>query len=926
MMFETNTPLPLIVCQTCRGVGYRRHAHPCRECRGMAVAHLNRTVLYYFDEPLTGYHVVLRRFARAVAAFELVGSIIFALGFFLVFFIDVYTSHDLGVLATEDFWLHGPPIARLCFWLSVIAFSYTVYRAIAGDKQPIHIPWDTSQNAESDDGAPQMPPSVSWKELRRFKRKHRHNIASSYTARAKQSVDRGFRIAVRERHATIEPIHIFLGLLLDDHISSVFLRLGISSATVDAEARRVFQNISVQDSRQEPALSDASIQIFFHAYDIAKKDHMPVVDSTEVLLATVYQSPEVQEILYGVGVDKETLANVVAWVRIRERLHRQYTAFRRASVHVNKYGIDRAMTAVSTPYLNTFSTDITIAAKYGRLTPCVARDKEIEEILRVIDGGRQSVILVGDHGVGKMSIIEGITERMIEGAVPKRLQEKRLVQISASALVAGTTVAGAEERLLRMLREASRAGNVILFINNIHELCGMSSAGGGDGPDISEALAEGLSSEQLVLFATSTVEGYNQHIIQSQLGTAMTRVDVNEMQEGQVIQVLESKVGYTEYKHTVYFSYTALAAAAQFAKRFLHDQRLPESALEIMVEAGSFVRRKRGERQLVTVEDVATIVHERTGIPLTSISAPESKKLLDLEAAMHEEVVGQSEAVSLVANALRRARADIRSAKRPIATFLFLGPTGVGKTELAKTIARVYFGGEDRMIRLDMSEFQDVTAVYRLIGEPGKQGTGLLTEAVRQRPFSLVLLDEMEKADKNILHLFLQVFDDGRLTDSVGRVIDFTNTIIIATSNAGTAYVQEQMKAGVDTTSIRNALIHSELAAYYRPEFLNRFDGIVLFRPLAQSEIKEIARLMMKEVVRDVSNRGIELRIEEAALDALAVIGFDPEFGARPMRRAIQEKVENKLAELILSGEVGRRDTVIVGAGAEVRVEKYSER
>jgi ATP-dependent Clp protease ATP-binding subunit ClpA len=279
--------------------------------------------------------------------------------------------------------------------------------------------------------------------------------------------------------------------------------------------------------------------------------------------------------------------------------------------------------------------------------------------------------------------------------------------------------------------------------------------------------------------------------------------------------------------------------------------------------------------------------------------------------------------VSLVANALRRARAEVRSAKRPIAVFLFLGPTGVGKTELAKTIAEAYFGAEDRMVRFDMSEFQDTESIYRLIGKPNEQGTGLLTEAVRQRPFSLVLLDELEKADSSVLNLFLQVFEDGRLTDSVGRVIDFTDTIVIATSNAGTAYVQKEIVAGKGMDEIREALTHGELAQYYRPEFLNRFDAVVLFRSLERAEIKEIAKRMLNRVALDLYPKGIELSVENGALEALADAGFDPTFGARPMRRVIQDRVEDQLAQMILARKVKRRDTIVLGDGLKMKIEPH---
>jgi ATP-dependent Clp protease ATP-binding subunit ClpC len=470
------------------------------------------------------------------------------------------------------------------------------------------------------------------------------------------------------------------------------------------------------------------------------------------------------------------------------------------------------------------------------------------------------------------------------------------------------------------MHEIARAGNIVLVIVNIHELIGV-SAGGKESLDVSDTLAEYLSKQSFLTIATTTPDAYARVIARSGVSSVFTPVEIQEVDENQAIQIVESKVGYLEYKQQIFFSYSAVAKTVELAKRFFHEAPLPGSAIEILSEAAIFTRNKKGVHTLVTQEEVGAVVAEKTHIPVTTISSDESTKLLRLEQILHERVIGQDEAVSLVANALRRARAEIRSSNRPIANFLFLGPTGVGKTELAKTIAEVYFGGENRMIRLDMSEYQDKTGIYRLIGAPGEQGTGILTEAVRRNPFSLVLLDELEKADKDILNLFLQVMDDGRLTDSTGRVVDFTNVILIATSNAGTSYVAEQLRAGLSSDVIKDRLLHGELNQYFRPEFLNRFDGIVLFKPLAQADIKRIAALMLVSVAKDLEAKGVELRVEDTALEYFSQIGFDPEFGARPLRRVIQEHVENKLAELVLSNQLKRKDLIVIGENGEMRKE-----
>ena len=497
---------------------------------------------------------------------------------------------------------------------------------------------------------------------------------------------------------------------------------------------------------------------------------------------------------------------------------------------------------------------------------------------------------------------------MIEDDVPEVLADKRLVQLSTSSLLAGTTVSGAQQRLLQMMQEISKAKNIILFIHNIHDLMGGSET---QGLDVSETLAEYIGAGQVIVFATTTVEGYKQHMNNSQIGGVLSKVDINEMSVDQTIEVLEAQAGFIEYKQKVFFSYEAIEQAANLADKFLYDHRLPSSALSLLKESASYVHAKGQGQGFVQKNDVATVIGQKTGVPVTSITEDESSKLLRLEEEMHKRVIGQHDAVVAVANALRRSRAQVRSTKRPIANFLFLGSTGVGKTELAKTIAEVYFGGEERMIRLDMSEYQDATSIYRLIGQPGKQGTGMLTEAVKQQPFALILLDEMEKAAPNILDIFLQVFDDGRLTDASGRVVDFTNSIIISTSNAGTSFVQKRIEEGASTKDIEEELMRTELREHFRPEFLNRFDGIVLFQALSLEHVKKIASLMLGRVAKDMQEKGIFFQANEEGLEALAKEGYDPAFGARPMRRAIQNMVENQLAELLLSGQLQRRDVVV---------------
>lgn len=921
MLFEKKQPLNILLCPTCRSIGsvnFRR----CPECRGLAIGLSVRGKFLFWDYPLTRYHLALNKARVIFNKIRSLTILIIAINFWFWFGFAVYKIDNFNLIVNSisgghisNFILSLPSVHL--FWLGLIFLLYFWSLLIRAKKKPVLV--EKYNYNDSDVMKNEETVFNNWTEARKVPMKYRKNIAETYTEEARLVLGEAYRIADRNGYNSVGAIHLFHALLSFNRIGNIFIRLGIPAHTIQTQL-----GISPKDKKDAsggmPLPSDELIQILFQSYEEAYLSHQEYVSVTELLLSVVQESPFLQEILFDLNVDKQKLKNVVEWVRIRERLYREYQSHRRYSSGRSKKGMDKAMTALQTPFLDQFSEDMTLLALYGNAEPCIAREKEIEEIFRVVDSGQSNLMLVGDSGVGKKSIMEGLSEKMAADDVPVRLKDKRLIRLSIPALLAGTTPSGAVERLLSIIYEIKRARNIILFIHNIHDLIGV-TAGAEGGLDVANSLAEKLSDSSFFTFATTNSEAYAKQIINSPLGSTFTKIEIREMDENQAIQVLESKVGYTEYKNNVFFSYDAIAKAVSLARRFLHDIYLPGSALEIMGESAIYTRNHKGLNSLVTGEEVAAVIAEKTNIPVTTVSADESQKLLNLEKEMRKRVVGQEEAVDLVANALRRARAEIRSVNRPIANFLFLGPTGVGKTELAKTIAEVYFGGEQRMIRLDMSEYQDKSSIYRLIGSPGEKGSGILTEAVRHDPFALLLLDEIEKADKDILNLFLQVMDDGRLTDSTGRVVDFTNIILIATSNAGTAYVQEQMRAGLSSEVIKERLLRGELSQYFRPEFLNRFDGIVLFKALSRDSIKEIAGLMLKRVAKDLEVKGIEMEIENSALDFLADVGFDPDFGARPMRRAIQERIENRLAELVLSGKLGRRDRIVVGRGGEIRVE-----
>lgn len=919
MLFSKVSSLSVLVCTLCQGTG-KEKGRVCPQCQGMIQGVLDRETFVYFGEQYTEYAIKLRKGRKILNVLRIVGALTGSGALFGWFFYYAYRAGNSEDLLSLLFWF-GPTAGnayRAFVWLGFLGLMYVWYRIVRGRTPHIRFLYHgipLSKNVlDTVSSAP-----TTWEEVRNMRRSRYLDMSKYLSHESERVIQKSFELARAYGHTHVTALHIAYTLLSEDSVRNICVRLRIQAGALQAHIAKLFGDKSPK--RFSPIFAPDAEDVVFRAYFITRNNRDPLIRATTFLKATVEHSEVLQEMLYDLEVDKVKLDNVIEWARIRETLYEKYHVFARAAAGISKHGMDRAMTAVATPALNQLSRDLTIAAKYGDIDTCVARDQEIDEILRIIEGGGRNIMLVGDHGVGKMTIVQGLVERMIRGDVPKLLQDKRMVQISTTSLLAGTTAAGAQERLIRIMNEVTRARNIILFIDNIHDLMGVSDAQG-QGLDVSESLAEYLRSQRFVMFATTLPDVYARTISHSEIGTVFSKIDIREMDINQAIRVLESKAGTIEYQTRVFFSYDALEKSVILAHKFFTDQNLPQSALALMSEAGSYARSAHGEHTLVSADDVGTVVAEKTGVPVASITASESEKLLKLEEEMHTQVIGQSEAVVLVANALRRARAEIRSDNRPIASFLFLGPTGVGKTELAKTIARVYFGGENRMIRIDMSEYQDTSAIYRLIGQPGIQGSGILTEAVRQHPFSLVLLDELEKADSNILNLFLQVLDDGRLTDSTGRVVDFTNTIIIATSNAGTSYVADRLKQGIELGSIRDELIRGELKNYYRPEFLNRFDGIVLFKPLQNSEIKQIAGLMLKQVAQDLEVKGVGFTVEDAALEELARVGFDPDFGARPMRRAIQDRVENELANLVLKGELRRRDVVVLGPGITLRVER----
>ncbi len=729
-----------------------------------------------------------------------------------------------------------------------------------------------------------------------------------------------FRYAGQLKQGEVAPIHLLAAALHYPTARRLFSRLGVPREKLATTLRN---ELMLLGQGPEARLSKEAQGVFLEAARLALARQARQVEMSEVLLALAKAPGGVQEVLEELAIPPDAVSNITSWFALRRKLLTEYHRRSSRASARPKHALDRAYLAVATPFLNRMSRDLTSLAAGGYLNPCVGREAELAEVYRIIEGGHASVVLLGEAGVGKSSLVEGIAQAMVAEEVPELLQDKHLLLLSLPQLLSGATPAQASERLLHAVTEVVRAGNVVLGIENIDQLVtpGMSSQGE-IGP--AEVLAQAVAQHGLVVLATATAAAWNETLVHSALGQALQPVQVPELDDNHSIQVLESRVPALESEHHVYFAYGALQAAVELSRRYLPDRFLPEKAIKLLEEVAIYARDRHPRGTAVGAEDVAQVVAGKVHVPVTQVTQGEREKLLNLEDILHRRIVGQDEAVNLVAQALRRARVNLRDQKRPIASFLFLGPTGVGKTELAKTVAAEYFGGENKMVRLDMSEYQTAESLYRLIGAPAGTGSssGLLTEAVRRNPYTLLLLDELEKAHLDILNVFLQLLDDGRLTDAAGKTVDFTNCIVIATSNAGTSFIQHELQAGTALEAIRKQLLERELQQYFRPEFLNRFDGIVVFKPLGMPEVVKVTELLLAKLSQGLEAKGVHLKASPEAVAELAHKGFDPLFGARPLRRVIQENVDNALATYLLTGKLTRRDVVVLEPGGVVRVEK----
>ena len=718
--------------------------------------------------------------------------------------------------------------------------------------------------------------------------------------------------------------------------------------------------------------------ILERAYVEASKQGLPQIGTEHILLAIVADPDcEAHCILTSFRVNiKKICADILKLTNRDPREIRQY-------IQTEKRQRDDNVSA--TPTLDQFGRDLTKAAKAGQLDPVVGRDVEIRRIIQILSRRtKNNPCLIGEPGVGKTAVIEGLATQIAEGIVPEGIRGKRIYTMDLASMIAGSKYRGEfEERMKRLIQEVKAAGNIILFLDEVHTIIG---AGGAEGAmDASNILKPSLARGELQLIGATTIVEYRKYIEKdAALERRFQPITVEEPDKNQCLEILKGLRSRYEKHHKVKIREEALEAAVSYSNRYINDRFLPDKAIDVVDEACSKVslrgfkvpenvyklekaqtelakeleeaiqsgniieasmlhkelkdaeekseqikkriHKKNDAKHLeVTEEDIAEVVSQWTKIPVSRLAESESTRLNKLEQTLHKRVVGQDEAVTAVAKSIKRGRVGLKDPKRPIGSFLFLGPTGVGKTELSKALAEALFGDENSMIRVDMSEYMEKHSVAKLIGSPpgyvGHDDGGQLSEQVRRHPYSVILLDEIEKAHPDVFNIFLQVLDDGHITDSQGRKVDFSNTVIIMTSNAGAQSIIDPKKLGFNTKEdaagdykrMKNNVMN-EIKFIFRPEFLNRIDEILVFHPLTVEQMQKIVGLMCRELIKRAKDQlGIDLTIRDSVKKHIVETGMDKKYGARPLRRAVQNQLEDKLAEAILSGEIRRNMKVVVG-------------
>ena len=808
-----------------------------------------------------------------------------------------------------------------------------------------------------------------------------------FSERARRVLSLAQEEAQRFNHNYISTEHILLGLVResDGVAARVLSNLGVELNKVRSAVDFIIGR-GEKSASGEIGLTPRAKKVIELAVDEARRLNHHYIGTEHLLIALMREGEGVAAgVLESLGVNLDS---------VRGETSRILTQ----TVHQTQSG-SSSRSSTRTPTLDQLGIDLTTAAGAGKLDPTVGREKEIQRVTQILSRRtKNNPVLIGEPGVGKTAIVEALAQRISGNDVPSTLQGKRLVTLDMGALVAGTKYRGEfEERLKKVVDEIRSAGNCVLFIDEIHTMVGAGAAEGA--VDAANILKPSLARGELQCIGATTLDDYRKYVERDPaLERRFQPVRVEEPTEEETVEILRGiKTRYEEH-HELEIDESALIAAAHLASRFIADRFLPDKAIDLIDEAASRVRISRSTAPLsvkeatkmldslrkekdesissrqyeyaaelkereagltekldalekdwkqemesetaeVTEEDIAEVVSMWTGIPVTRLTTGETERLINMEEVLHEMVIGQDEALTLVSKAVRRARSGLKNPKRPVGVFMFLGPTGVGKTLLVQKLAEFLFGSEDAAIRLDMSEFMERHSVARLVGAPpgyiGYDDGGQLTEAVRRKSYCVILLDEIEKAHPEVFNILLQIFDDGHLTDAKGRKVDFRNAIVVMTSNIGSNLIQQDKSLGFTLQSdgegsekaeyerMKNNVM-DEVKKFFRPEFLNRVDGSVVFHALSKDHMQQIVNLEIRKVASNLVQQGINLEVTQPAKEWLVENGYERLFGARPLKRVIQDNVEDMLSDAILSGDLGPGDTAVIDIsddGLEVKAE-----
>lgn len=696
---------------------------------------------------------------------------------------------------------------------------------------------------------------------------------------------------------------LFTGLVQESSAQAILARAGLATK-VEGELTSA------------PAVLEATADLntlFAYAAVAAVEAKSPLIETSHFLAALAEHYQPFANMLFAHRVETDDLMRAIAWYQRNEQLREKHWFWERGSV--GSYGIGRDWASGYTPTLSSYAIDV---AKYlgdpAMVSRTISRHEVVERIVAALSSERRAnVLLVGAPGIGKKTMVNGLAAQIASGQVPRSLADKHVMQLDVNLLLAGSTGQGeTESRLLKVLNDAQRAGNIVLFINNIHTLL-MAEEGTVGSINAAAMLLPALQSGNLQIIATTTPQDFHSTVArQGAVAETFTRIDLEEPTPEETMNILETTALHLEYRLGVFITVPVIRTTVRNADRYLHQEPRPENAIGLL-EAVATAAANRGE-YMITTEAVDAVASQTANVPVGEVGATEKDKLLNLEDQLHARVVGQNEAVTAVAQALRRARSGLSGTNRPIGSFLFLGPTGVGKTETARALAAAYFGSEDAMLRFDMSEYQSPAALGQLIGsatEAQAGGSGQLTSRVKDKPFSLILLDELEKAHPDILNVFLQILDDGHVTDGLGQQIDFTNAIIIATSNAGSEFIRQQVTAGKTSAEFQAELLNQlQSQGTFRPEFVNRFDAVIAFHPLSTEQLVAIVEFQLADLNKRLAEEQVVVVLTDAAKQELAKRGYQPEFGARALKRVMQTAIENVVANGLLAGTITRGQTV----------------